>query len=512
MDPCRANEGLVVLLGAGPGDPDLITAAGLKWLSRADVIVYDRLVPQALLSLAPASAERLYVGKTPGAKSISQQQINDLLVARARAGKLVVRLKGGDPLIFGRGGEEAEALAAAGAAFRIVPGITAGVAAAAAAGIPLTDRRAASTVAFVTAREDPGKGRSAINWQGLAGIDTLVVYMGVAALPAVAERLIAAGRSPTTPAAAVEQAATARQRTVVATLGTIAERAQAAGLAPPAVVIVGQVVRMRDQLAWLERLPLFGQTVILTRPQQQAADLAGRLGELGAEAIEAPVIEIRPPESLAALDEALGRLGEFDWLVLTSPNGAAAVLDRLAALELDARALAGVRIAAVGAATADALRKRSIRPDLLPQAFTTEALGRALAAGGAIKGRRVLLARSEIATDALAAALQQAGAVVEAVVAYRTVRPEVLPAEAVEALRDRRVDWLTFTSASTVENFLALLAPHAVDLSQAKLAAIGPVTAKALRSRGLTATVVAEPHTVDGLVAAIVSFQAGGRS
>lgn len=523
MTQPTSQRGLVVLVGAGPGDPGLITCAGADWLRRADVVCYDRLAAPQLLDLCPPTAERIYVGKGPSAHAMPQEEINALLVRRCAEGKLVVRLKGGDPLIFGRGGEEADALKAAGLAYRIVPGVTAAIAAGAYAGIPLTDRRLATTVTFVTGHEDPAKDESSINYAALAGVDTLVFYMGVGNLPAIAERLMANGRSGEDPVAIVAEATTPRQRTLVATLATAAAEAQKAGVRPPALTIVGKVVTLRQRLAWLEKLPLFGRSVLVTRTRKQASRLSCALAELGANVIETPAIDIAPPEDWAPVDAALRRIaGErgplkdptaatrggsvgraFDWLVLTSPNGAEALVERMKALKLDARALAGVKIAAVGPATAEVLRGNFIEPDLMPGKFTTEALADALLAGADVAASRFLLARADIATEPLAARLRAAGAAVEEVTLYRTVRPAALSEDALAALKAGRVDWVTFTSSSTVANFLALLQGSGVDLAGVKLASIGPVTSDAIRAGGLRPTVEASVHTIDGLVAAI---------
>jgi uroporphyrinogen III methyltransferase/synthase len=330
--------------------------------------------------------------------------------------------------------------------------------------------------------------------------------MGVGNLAAVAERLIAAGRSARTPVAIVQNATRPDQRTVTATLATAAEEAAKANVRPPAVVIVGEVVAMRERIAWLEKLPLWGRTVLVTRARQQASRLAQRLGELGANVIECPSIEVHPPADWGPVDGVLRRLNEYDWLVLTSPNGAAALVERVRAIGLDARALGGVRIAAVGPATAEVLRDHFLQPGLVPPEFTTEALGEALAAEAG--GRRFLLARADIATDALPEAIRAAGGSVEQVTIYRTTRPAALPDEALAALRDGRADWITFTSSSTVENFLALLAGQDVSLTHVKLASIGPVTSDALRAHGLAPTVTAETHTIDSLVEALARPEA----
>jgi len=571
MSERARHAGLVVLVGAGPGDPALLTAAGARWLAAAEVVCYDRLANERLLDLCRPTAERIYVGKRPDAHAMPQERINELLVDRCRAGKLVVRLKGGDPLVFGRGGEEADALADAGLPFRIVPGVTAAVAAGAYAGIPLTDRRLAASVAFVTGHEDPAKGEPAVNYAALAGVDTVVFYMGVGNLSAIAERLVAAGRGAEEPVAIVADATTPRQRTVTATLATAAAEATAAGIRPPALVIVGKVVALRGRLAWLEKLPLFGRTVLVTRTRRQASALAARLAELGAEVIEAPTIAIAPPEDWSPVDDALraiaggsgagaktsaaARRGSVraacDWLVLTSPNGAEALVERMGELGLDGRALAGVKIAAVGPATADVLRRHFIRPDLVPDKYTTEALAQALtgaliataqmptdesgmptdesgmptdesgmptdesAKGGRIGGTtsehvrrpKVLLARADIATEQLADALRAAGAEVVEVTLYRTVRPASLPPEALAALRGGRVDWVAFTSSSTVTNFLALAAAAGITAASVKLASIGPATSAALRAAGLEPSVEAAVHTIDRLIEAICTAE-----
>jgi len=505
MSNSSGKNGLAVLVGAGPGEAGLITVEGRQWLARAEVVLYDRLAAADLLKACPTGTERIYVGKEPGAPARTQGDICSLLVEHCRAGKLVVRLKGGDPLIFGRGGEEADALAEAGLPYRIVPGITAGIAAGACAGIPLTDRRVASTVTFVTGHEDPAKDESAIDYDALARLHTLVFYMGVGNLPSIAEKLIAAGRDGETPVAVVQNAARPGQRTLVATLATVAEEARSADIRPPAVVIVGQAARFRERLGWMEKLPLWGRTVLVTRTRRQASRLSARLVELGANALECPTIEIRPPDDWYPLDDALDRLDDFDWLVLTSPNGAHGVVSRMRKLGLDGRCLAGIRIAAVGPATADVLRRSFIEPDLLPERFTTTALGEALTAELAGAHCRCLLARADIATPDLPNLLLDAGAEVEEVTAYRTVPPDALPEEALEALHSGTADWITFTSSSTVDNFMSLLAGEGLSLEGIRLASIGPVTSRTLGHHGLTPDAEADRHTIDGLIDALLA-------
>jgi len=510
MSAEETSKGLVVLVGGGPGDPSLITVGGVEWLTRADVVVYDNLVSPDLLGHCRDDAELIYVGKRSGQHSASQDEINRILVDKCSQGRLVVRLKGGDPFVFGRGGEEVEALQEAGLAFRVVPGVTAGIAAGAYAGIPVTDRRKASVVAFVTGHEDPYKGTSSLNWESLAWLDTVVFYMGVGNLRSIADQMMMVGRYGETPAAVIERATTPRQRTVIGTLETISDMADSSGIRPPAIIIVGDVAGMGERLDWFEQLPLFGRTVLVTRSRKQASRLSARLAEMGAEVIEAPTIDILPPESFEPMDQAIRRLEKFAWAAFTSPNGAEGFFRRLDLLGLDVRALGGVKVAAVGEATAEALRERGVRADLVPPAFTTEALGQALI--GALESRkaRVLLARSDLADPALTEALRQAGAKVEEVVAYRTARPAGLGEEALAALRRRGVDWITFTSSSTVENFLALAEDDQIDLSAVKPASIGPVTSRALRRHGLEPAAEAQPYTIDALADAIILAERNG--
>lgn len=501
----------VILVGAGPGSADLVTLAGFDWLSTCECVIYDRLVDTALLEAAPETAERLYVGKTPHQPGWTQNDINALLISKAREGKLVVRLKGGDPFTFGRGGEETRALSDAGIPFRVIPGVTAASAAGAYAGIPLTERGLSSSVVLATGHEDPAKEKSTVDFTALAGVETVVFYMSVGKMASVVERLISAGKSADTPAAVVERAAMPGQRTVTGTLATLPQKAERAGINPPAVLIVGPTVKLREKIAWLEKLPLFGKTVMVTRPRHQAGDLRRLLAEHGARVILAPAVELLPPRNPADIDTALNRLGEFDWIVLTSVNGVQQVFTRLETVGMDARAFAGVRIAAIGSATAEALREHGLMADLVPQPYTTAAMARAMTEEHDMKGRRVLLARSAQAGEEPASSLTDAGAAVEEVPAYRTLPVEALPAEAVETLRDGGCDWITFTSASTVDGLWRAAASEglAEALKTTKLAAIGPVTADAVRRRGPQPAVVAEEHTAEGLVRAIVAAESG---
>jgi uroporphyrinogen III methyltransferase/synthase len=493
--------GLVVLVGAGPGSPGLITVEGVRWLRQARVVIYDRLAGSGLLEYAP-QAQHIYVGKHHGHSAATQDYINKLIVEQARRGGVVVRLKGGDPLLFARAGDEIDAMNAASVAFRIVPGVTAAMAGAAYAGIPLTDRRCASSVVLATGRkQDAG---DEVDYAALAGADTIVLYMGVGNLPSIAGGLISAGKPPSTPAAVVCDASLPTQRTVEGTLADIADRAAREGVSPPALLIVGEVVRYRQHMNWFDSLPLRGAAVLVTRSLAQASRLAQELESLGARAIEAPAIEIVPPETYEPLDRALADARQFDWIVITSPSAVEVVFERLAAMGRDARALGGAKVAAVGKVTAQELSLHGVRADLVPQSFTTAELGGAMLAREKLRGVKVLLARGELASKDVVGMLKQAGAVVSEACTYRTVMPPSLPPEAIEALRGGMVDWVTFASSSAVDNLLALVEQAGVSLGRARLAAIGPATAQALRRRGLLCDVVAAQHTIDGLVAALV--------
>jgi uroporphyrinogen III methyltransferase/synthase len=495
-----ARAGVVYLVGAGPGDPGLMTARSLELIASADSIFYDRLIPPGALDGAREDAELVYVGKAPGVPSVPQKEIGERLVAAAREGRSVVRLKGGDPFVFGRGGEEGEALRAAGVEFEVVPGVSAGVAASAYAGIPVTHRDDASAVAFVTGHEDPAKDSSAIDWQALARFPgTLVFYMGVKRLGENAAALIAAGRDAGEPAAAVERGTWPEQRTVVATLGTIAAAVEHEQVGAPALVVVGKVASRREQLAWLERRPLHGRRVVVTRARAQSSGLAATLRQLGAEVVELPAIRIEPRIESEEVRAAVAAVADYSLICLTSPNGVRLLFEALAATSRDARALAGATIAAIGPGTARELATHGIAADVVPERFVAEALVEALA-GVEVEGRRVLVARAAEARDVLPDALRERGAEVDVVALYETVR-EQPDEDAVAAAQG--ADYVTFTSSSTVRNLVEALGNRFP--ARARIVSIGPVTSETARELGLRVDVEAERHDVDGLLAALLA-------
>jgi len=505
------GRGKVYLVGAGPGDPGLLTLRGREVLGLAEVVVYDALISQRLLDYAPPAAERVYVGKRAAVHTLSQDGINRLLVEKGLAGKTVVRLKGGDPYVFGRGGEEALALLEAGVEFEVVPGVTAAIAGAAYAGIPVTHREVASAVGLVTGHEADDKPDSALDWAALAQWKgTLVFYMGAANLGVISSNLTAHGRSAETPVAVIHWGTTPRQRVVTGTLRTIVDAVAAAALKPPALILVGEVVKLREHLNWFEKRPLFGRRIVVTRSRAQASELAAKLESLGAETIEAPAIRIEAPQDARPLRDAARRAAEFDWIVFTSTNGVDAFFGALADQGMDARALAGRRIAAIGPSTAEHLAQHGIRADLQPEAFTGAAVAKALAAQGSLAGVRILLPRADIAPKELVETLAGKGATVRDVVAYRTV-PDTSGREVVrERLAQGEIDWLTFTSSSTVKNFLDAVGADAVRAAKPKIASIGPTTSATLREAGLAPTVEADPHTIPGLIDAIVRHENRG--
>ncbi len=505
-------EGKVFLVGAGPGDPGLITVRGRELIDSADAIVYDALANPALLPPDAVSAgfpELFYVGKRGGDKrSVMQEDINQLIIRLAREGKRVVRLKGGDPFVFGRGSEEAIACSEAGVPCEVVPGITAGIGAPAYAGIPVTHRGMSSSVTLVTGSEDPAKLANTTNWAALAKSgSTLVLYMGVKTLPTTAAALIAGGLPEETPAAAIQWGTHSKQRTIVATLGTICEAIQREQIKAPVVTIIGWPVLLRDEIAWFEKRPLFGKRIVVTRATEQAPELSGRLRELGAEVLEVPAVRIARLD-LDPLRAALSELGAYNWIVFTSRNGVAVFWEQLLASGRDARALAGIRIAAVGAATAGALLEHGIAVDVIPERFVAEGLLDALRDRGDLSGATVLHVGAEGARDVLRAGLEEMGTTVTLLPVYRSV-PQAEGAENLRAaLEHGEVDLVTLTSASAVAGLVDAVGPDAA--SGAPAASIGPITSEAARAAGLDVTIEAKESTIDGLVDAIVARYAGG--
>lgn len=499
------KPGKVYLIGAGPGDPGLITVKGQDLLRRAEVIIYDYLANPVLLDLAPPEVERIYVGKRAGQHHYPQEEITRLLLAKAKEGKRVARLKGGDPFIFGRGGEEAQALAAAGIPFEVVPGVTAAIAAAAYAGIPLTHRDHTTTLGFVTGHEDPAKKLSSLDWQKLAtAVGTLVFYMGMANLENICEQLITHGRTPETPVVVVRWATMPGQETLCGTLETISEKVRSANFKPPAVIFVGEVNRLRDELRWFDNRPLSGRRVLITRAAEQAAPLSHALADLGAEPIVVSTITIVPPPSFAALDQALDNLGSFDYLVLTSVNAVSAFFDRLNTRRLDARALAGLQTVAVGPKSAEALAARGVRADLVPEVYRAEGVVELLK--NRVTGKRLLYPKAALSRDLIPAALTAAGAEVIAPVAYASAAPADATGRLQQAVADG-LDLLTFTASSTVRNFVQLLSTDDLALAQkTPVASIGPLTSETARQLGFNVVIEPESSTLDDMVEAIKKY------
>lgn len=508
-------RGTVYLVGAGPGAPDLITLRGAEILRVADIVVYDYLASAEILQLAPASAERIYAGKMGnGTRQFDQAAINQILIQHARAGKRVVRLKGGDPFIFGRGGEEAEALAAAGIDFEVVPGVTSAIAVPAFAGIPLTHREFGSFVVFVTGHQGSDKDSQAIPWEELARVvrarGTIVMLMATAYLRGNLARLIAGGLAAETPCAAIQWGTTAAQKTVTATINTLADEAERAGVGAPAVVVVGECARFATILNWAERLPLFGRRIVVTRAATDTPAFAQKLRQLGAEAIEFPTIATVGPDSYFQLDAAIGRIETFDWIIFTSATGVEAFLERLRLLQVDIRAAAGAKLAAIGPATAARLCHYGLTVAAVPHEYRAEKLSKALGAQ-AIAGTRILIPRAQVAREILPQLLREAGAA-EVVVApsYKTVTASHNDVERMRQLvRTSGIDLVTFTSSSTVTNFHAMLG---MQIGALKAAAIGPITAETARACGLEVVVTPSVYTVDSLLDAILQHFHSGAS
>ncbi len=503
--------GKVILVGAGPGDPGLITLRGVRALSQADLVLYDRLANPTLLAHAAPNAETRYVGKESDAPGERQAAVNRLLVAEAKRGKTVVRLKGGDPFVFGRGGEELEALAEAGVPFEVVPGVSSAVAAPAYAGIPVTHRGLAAAFTVVSGSEDPDKPGPPLDWAALAKTPgTLVLLMGARRLDKIAAALIRYGRPADTPAAVIQWGTLPAQRTVRGVLSDIARRAADAGVGAPAVAVIGEAAQLGERLRWFDRAPLFGLRVLVTRPRRQMSALSRLLAEYGAEPVEAPAIEIAPLNDAAELDAALAALGSFDWVVFTSVNGVDAVFERLAAQGRDARAFGAARVATIGLATAEALAQRGVAADYVPRTYTTAAVADGLS-GLDLRGKRVLLPRADIAPAALADALRERGAETTSIAAYRTLKPADADAQIREALGSGTIGAAAFTSSSTVQHLVEALDGDAELLDGVMIASIGPVTSAAARAAGLRVDVEAPVHTVPGLVEAMAAARAAAQ-
>lgn len=502
----QRTKGKVYLVGAGPGDPGLLTLRGKECLEQADVVLYDYLANPALLAHVPDHAERVYVGRRGKGKYPEQESINRLLIERAGAGNVVVRLKGGDPFVFGRGGEEAEALASAGVEFEVVPGVTAAVAVPAYAGIPVTHRTLASTLTIVTGHEDPEKPSTALEWPRLATSQgTLVFLMGMKNLSAIVTNLMAEGRPACTPVAIIRWGTRAAQHTVVGTLADITEKAEAARMEPPTVIVVGEVVRLRPQLNWFEQRPLFGKRVLMTRAKEQAGDLAGRLAGYGAEPVEAPTITIARPAEWTAVDRAISEIGTYDWVIFTSVNGVDRFMTRLLAQGLDSRCLAGRRLCCIGPRTAQELERFGLRADVVPTDYQAEGVLEVLKQQD-LSRVRVLIPRAEVARELLPDELRHCGAQVDVVPVYRTLIPTQDAEGWRQELMDRRIHIVTFTSSSTVRNFVAMLGGiETVQplLRSVAIACIGPITAKTVEEYGLTVSIMPRENTIPALVDAI---------
>ncbi len=501
-------KGKVYLVGAGPGDPGLITVKGLECIERADVLIYDFLVSPILLKHAPENAEIIYVGKKGGDHTLSQEKINSLIVEKAKSGLTVTRLKGGDPFIFGRGGEEAEVLINAEIPFDIVPGVTSAIAAPAYAGIPLTHRKFTSTLAFVTGHEDPLKEESSIDWSALAkGIGTIVFLMGVKNLPHITSRLISHGMHSDTPVALICWGTTPRQITVTGTLDTIVECVEDAGLKPPAVIVVGHVVKLRKIMRWFENRPLMGRSIVVTRAREQASELVKRLSDLGAECLECPTIKVAPPDDLKPLDMAIENLSTYDWLIFTSVNGVNFFFNRLFAKNKDVRALSNVHTAVIGPATAKRLFDFGLQSDIVPESYRAESIIKAFA-GKDINGKKILLPRAKEARPILPSELAGMGAVVDEVTAYCTRAVQDNADLILTRLKEKTIDLITFTSSSTVQNFHSLLPPGDLEnlMRGVVVASIGPITADTALNLGFDVHIVAESFTIPGLCQAIKQY------
>ncbi|MBI5428187.1 MAG: uroporphyrinogen-III C-methyltransferase [Nitrospinae bacterium] len=507
MSETSSKKGKVVLVGAGPGDEGLLTLKGKAWLEQADVIVYDHLANANLTRFAKPGAELVYAGKKAGHATLTQAQINDLLIRKAREGKTVARLKGGDPFIFGRGGEEAQALKRAGIPFAVVPGVSSPEGVSAYAGIPLTHRDLASNISIITGSNEKGQDDIRIDWDKIATRSgTLVFLMGARKLPQIVENLVKHGKNPDTPVAVIQWGTTPKQRTWTGTLRTIADIALREKISPPALTVIGEVVNLKRDVDWFESLPLFGKTVVVTRAEEQAGPFVEILREKGADPLSFPVIQTFPPSDWGPLDTALDRLDQYHGAIFTSVNGVKYFMERLKAKDKDIRELKGVRLYAIGPKTGDAVRALGIRAVEVPEKFVAESLLESMGKEN-VAGKRFLLPRAEVARETLPDRLRELGATADVVPAYQTLPPDRLDERLADLLRDGAVDAVAFTASSTVKNFLGLLGPELRPLLEnVAMACIGPITARTAESLGLKVDVMPEEYTVEALADAIEDY------
>jgi uroporphyrinogen III methyltransferase/synthase len=497
-------KGHVFLVGAGPGDPKLLTLKGSECIAQADVLVYDRLVSKSLLDLARQDAELIYAGKSPEGHTLKQEEINQVLIATATLGKTVTRLKGGDPFVFGRGGEEAEALAEAGIPFEIVPGITSAVAVPAYAGIPVTHRDFTSSFTVITGHEKPDKNNSALNWEALAQLkSTLIFLMGMENLELICNNLMDNGLEPSTPVGLIQWGTRSEQRVLTGCLADIALKARQECFTNPAVIIVGQVVSLRDKLKWLEHKPLFGRRIIVTRARHQASALSQAIAKLGGEPLEFPVIALSEPSNPELLRQAIREVNKFSWLIFTSVNGVEAFFQQLRKLGKDIRELAGIELAAIGPATREALEQKGLKVAYVPEEYRAERIAQGLA-DKIVPGQKILLARAEEAREVLPEELISLGAEVFDVPAYKTVLGETDKNELIRLLKEHSVDAVTFTSSSTVRNFLEFLDGNLDLLKGVTTCSIGPITSETAVKLGLPIDYEAAEYTIEGLIKALL--------
>jgi uroporphyrinogen III methyltransferase / synthase len=498
----------VVLIGAGPGDPDLITLKGVQYLQKADVVIRDFLANDKLLNHCNPEAEIIYVGKRAGHHSLKQKEINQLLIEKAKSHKLIVRLKGGDPFVFGRGGEEVLALHQAGINFEVIPGVTAGTAALCYAGIPSTHRGDATSVSFITGHEDPTKKESDLNWEAIASIKgTLVFYMGLRNLPNIVDNLLKNGKSPETPVALIRWGTLPNQQTLIGNLQNIVNKTEEANFQPPALIVVGDVVKYQNQMNWFEKRPLFGKTIVVTRARAQASNLEQQLQDLGANVLQFPTIRIKDPESWQPLDQAINNLNNYDWIVFTSVNGVEKFFNRLATNGFDARKFQHVKVASIGPATTEKLKTYGIIADLVPPKYVAESLLEGIKAQGGIEGQKFLLPRTEEARAILREELIKAGAEVDEIVTYRTVLETDQKETIVKNIKSGKIDLITFTSSSTVKNFVKLTGEKSLkQLKSVTIACIGPITKQKAESYGLECKIMPEDYTIPGLINEIEDY------